>query len=168
MSVQPTNAYFGQKDIQQALLLKRMVRDLLLSHPEPQNLHIVPTVRDPKDGLALSSRNVHLTPNGRVFAIALRRALQLAGWDWDFGSSANVCLARADEIVEEAIIVAGQLDVKIHVEYIEMSDSQTFEPLERGATKDDAGLVILSGAMIVDNIRLIDNILLGDINGVFD
>ena len=44
-SMQPTQSYFGQKDIQQALLLRRMTRDMLMAHPSPDNLHIVPTVR---------------------------------------------------------------------------------------------------------------------------
>jgi pantoate--beta-alanine ligase len=69
--VRPQRAYFGQKDAQQAAVLQRMVRDLNLE----LELHVLPTVRDP-DGLALSSRNAYLTPEERIRALALPRALQ--------------------------------------------------------------------------------------------
>jgi pantoate--beta-alanine ligase len=71
--VQPDFAYFGQKDAQQASVLRRVVRDLNV----PVQLRILPTVRD-EDGLALSSRNVHLTPAERKQALALPRALESA------------------------------------------------------------------------------------------
>jgi pantoate--beta-alanine ligase len=71
--VQPDVAFFGQKDAQQAALLRRVVRDLNM----PLRLRILPTVRD-EDGLALSSRNVHLSPEERERALALPRALESA------------------------------------------------------------------------------------------
>ena len=70
--VSPDVAYFGQKDAQQAVVIRRMVRDLDM----PVRIEICPTVRDP-DGLALSSRNVRLSPEERVRATALHRALEL-------------------------------------------------------------------------------------------
>src|SRR3954452_18484652 len=69
--VGPDVAYFGQKDAQQVAVVKRMVRDLDI----PVRLEALPTVRDP-DGLALSSRNVHLGPDDRIRALALSRALK--------------------------------------------------------------------------------------------
>jgi pantoate--beta-alanine ligase len=71
--VQPDIAFFGQKDAQQAAVLRRVVRDLNV----PVHLRILPTVRD-EDGLALSSRNVHLSPEDRERALALPRALESA------------------------------------------------------------------------------------------
>ena len=71
--VAPDVAFFGQKDAQQVVVVRRMVRDLDL----PAELAVVPTVRDP-DGLALSSRNVRLGPADRERALALHRALQTA------------------------------------------------------------------------------------------
>ncbi len=68
--VAPDRAYFGEKDAQQAAVVKRLVRDLAL----PLEIRLVPTVRDP-DGLALSSRNRHLTPDERRLALVLPRAL---------------------------------------------------------------------------------------------
>ncbi|KDR80759.1 hypothetical protein GALMADRAFT_241193 [Galerina marginata CBS 339.88] len=162
-AIQPTNAYFGQKDIQQALLLKRMCRDLLLSHPEPSNLHIIPTTRDPSDGLALSSRNAYLSANGRKVAPTLRQALQAAEAAWKLGFSKSVCIAAATSVVDFRKTQAQSegLDVNMKLDYLEMNDANTFEELGPQLRKDDVDFVILSGALNVDKTRLIDNILLG-------
>jgi pantoate--beta-alanine ligase len=83
--VRPRRAYFGQKDAQQAAVLRRVVRDLNL----PVEIRVLPTVRDP-DGLALSSRNVRLSPEERERALGLPRALQQA-----VGAADPVAAARA-------------------------------------------------------------------------
>jgi pantoate--beta-alanine ligase len=87
--VRPHVAYFGQKDAQQAALLRRMVRDLNLELA----LRVLPTVRDP-DGLALSSRNAYLSPEERERALALPRALA-TGRSAHLGGSDPVAAARA-------------------------------------------------------------------------
>jgi pantoate--beta-alanine ligase len=169
---QPDHAYFGQKDIQQALLLKRMAADLLMAHPPPAHVHIVPTARDAADGLALSSRNAHLAPAERRAAPALYAALGAAQAAWDAGASARECVARACEVVERATARAAGEGVDVRLDYVEMNDSGTFDALEGGARKADvhpaAGPVILSGAVWVGKTRLIDNILLGDVENVVD
>ncbi|KAF9565863.1 pantothenate synthetase [Agrocybe pediades] len=166
--IEPTQAYFGQKDIQQALLLKRMCRDLLLSHPEPSNLHIIPTARDPADSLALSSRNAYLSTDGRKVATTLWQALKAAETAWTEGRTKRECINAATKVVEEKIAQASKdgLEVVMKLDYVEMNDAQTFEVLEEEKARRDTDLVILSGALYVDKTRLIDNILLGDIHQV--
>jgi len=163
--IQPTKAYFGQKDIQQALLLKRLCRDLLFSHPEPDNVRIIPTSRDPSDNLALSSRNAYLTLDGRKFAPTLIQALHAAESAWAQGLTKAECIARATTIVENKKVQAQleDLNININLEYLEMNDADSFEVLGPHIRRSDVDvdLVILSGALIVDRTRLIDNILLG-------
>ena len=79
---QPTRAYFGQKDIQQALLLRRMLLDLHVPFPLAHNLVILPTYRDQRSHLALSSRNAYLAENEREYATVLVDALEAAEREW--------------------------------------------------------------------------------------
>ncbi|KAJ2930038.1 hypothetical protein H1R20_g7052, partial [Candolleomyces eurysporus] len=169
--IQPTNAYFGQKDVQQAFILKRLVTDLLLSHPTPEHLHIVPTARDPTDGLALSSRNTYLTPDGRKVAPTLRQALLAAEEAWKAGATKEECIAKAKAIVEsnKQKATSEELAVELKLDYVEMNDVKTFDVLEPQARRQaEEQVVILSGALYVDKTRLIDNILLGDTTNILD
>ncbi|KAJ7781988.1 hypothetical protein DFH07DRAFT_792208 [Mycena maculata] len=160
-AIEPTNAYFGQKDIQQCLILKRLCRDTLLSHPDPAHLHIVPTARDPSDGLALSSRNAYLSEDGRKLAPTLYKALAAAQQSWNAGHPKSVCVEHARAVVEGA-------GAAVRLDYIELNDSDTLEPVPDAARRTEAVSkpVILSGAMWVGQTRLIDNIVLGDLNKI--
>ncbi|TBU34084.1 Pantoate-beta-alanine ligase [Dichomitus squalens] len=164
--IEPTRTYFGQKDIQQALLLRRLTRDLLLSHPEPQNLFIVPTARDPSTSLALSSRNAYLSPHEREHAApALYAALQAAQSAWKANASKADCVARAVAVIEETQRKLGD-SADIRMDYVDMNDPESFDVLPDGTSRaeweaDVGGRpVILSGAMWVGKTRLIDNIVL--------
>jgi len=164
---QPTNAYFGQKDIQQALLMRRLVSDLHFSHPTPSRLHIIPTARDPIDGLALSSRNVYLTATERQRAPVFYAALQEAARAWATGASKREAVRRALEQLEVAKDEGGKHGVEIRVDYVEMNDLGTFKEVgdEQVQRSDDAP-VILSGAVWFGQTRLIDNIILGNTDGI--
>ena len=138
-----------------------MCSDLLLSHPEPQNLHIVPTERDATDHLALSSRNIYLSPEERKVANTLHRALSLAKEGWGAGLSKSECQARSKELVESVQAGAG---VEMRLDYIELNDSNSFEAVGDEETRMDyeRNPVLLSGALWVGRTRLIDNLILGD------
>jgi pantoate--beta-alanine ligase len=138
--VQPDVAYFGQKDAQQFAVVKRMVHDLDI----PVRLEALPTVREP-DGLALSSRNVHLGPDDRIRALALSRALKAA-------EGAVAGGERDARRVHE--IAAAQLR-DVDAEYLAIVDPANFDPL---TTIDGRALVAV--AAHVGPVRLIDNVVL--------
>ncbi len=137
--VAPDVAYFGQKDAQQVIVIERMVRDLDLA----LRIEVCPTVREP-DGLAMSSRNVHLSPADRARAAALSRAL-------DAISQA----IEAGERDPAAAIARGRAElepVQIEPEYLELVSAQTLEPVSR-----IDGNVLAVIAARVGGTRLIDN-----------
>ncbi|PFH50260.1 hypothetical protein AMATHDRAFT_61462 [Amanita thiersii Skay4041] len=176
--VQPTNAYFGQKDIQQAFLLRRLCLDLLLGHPDPLHLHIVPTTRE-QDGLALSSRNAYLSPTERRYAPVLYEALRMAEAAWKTGEKKIECVRLAvghiQKCTERAKTDPEQV-VEMRLDYVEMNDVESFDELGDemslsvsrpvgSASAEVVGdgsdkQVILSGAIWVGKTRLIDNIVL--------
>lgn len=156
---QPTNAYFGQKDIQQALLLRRMCRDLLLAHPEADHVHIVPTERDPVDGLALSSRNAYLSTEERSVANTLYRALQAAESRWLAGGTKDGCISAAEALVTDTIKGAASRGIDMKLDYIQMNNPDTFDILDGQTQRRSVGSVVLSGAVWVGKTRLIDNII---------
>ncbi len=142
--VRPDAAFFGQKDAQQALIIKRFVRDLNLD----VTVEVCPIVREP-DGLALSSRNTYLGPDERRAATVLSRGLEAARRAYAGGERSADVLGRriADLIAAEPLARA---------DYIAVVDPETLDPLVR---LDGPALVAL--AVFVGRTRLIDNIFLG-------
>ncbi|KAF8313314.1 pantothenate synthetase [Cantharellus anzutake] len=170
--VQPTRAYFGQKDIQQGLLLRRMVRDLLISHPLPENLIIVPTQREKEDFLALSSRNAYLTSIERPFAPTLYQALTAGRQVWEeisgSGSREGV-VAAAREVIKRRQEEAIQAGVEMRFDYVEVNDPDTFDVVNwRRKERPEGQPVIISGALWIGRTRLIDNLLSGDTKEIFN
>lgn len=137
--VQPDVAYFGQKDAQQALVVRTLVCDLDL----PVRIEVCPIVREP-DGLALSSRNVHLHGDDRKRALALRHGLDAAE------ASVRDGVRDATTIRAAAVAAMGELDVE--PEYVAVVDSETLAPLP---SLIDAALVAVAAR--VGGTRLIDN-----------
>ena len=164
---QPTNAYVGQKDIQQALLLRRLVGDLHLSHPTPDHLHIIPTARDATNSLALSSRNTYLTLAERQLAPALYAALQDAARTWAAGASKWETVHCAIKRLETARDEGEKQGVEVRVDYVEMNDPDSLEDLgDEEVRRSDDAPVILSGAAWFGRTRLIDNVILGNVEGI--
>ncbi|OLL21679.1 Pantoate--beta-alanine ligase [Neolecta irregularis DAH-3] len=152
--VQPETAYFGQKDIQQTVVLKALVRDLLI----PTTVRVFPTLRE-DDGLALSSRNAYLSPDQRKHANALWRGLSAARDVYlsHKDSSRDEILGAAQKIIDE---VSQLTQCEVELEYISMASPETL--LEVGKAVDGT---ILSGAMRIGKkgqlvTRIIDNLIL--------
>jgi pantoate--beta-alanine ligase len=138
---QPDDAYFGQKDAQQALVIRRLVRDLDI----PTHIEICPTVREP-DGLALSSRNVRLDESARRRAPALSRALRAVEAAVSEGEhDAGRALAAGEAILAEAGIAP---------EYFAAVSSDTLAPVDRFT-----GETLVAIAANIGGVRLIDNVL---------
>jgi pantoate--beta-alanine ligase len=140
--VRPAVAVFGQKDFQQAALIKRLVEDLNLG----VRVVVYPTVRE-ADGLALSSRNVYLTPAQRRAAPVLFRALNA-------GRLALRSGVRSGAGVRQAMRRVLSTEPVARFEYLAVCDPDTLEPLKR--VRDRA---VLLGAIRIGRIRLIDNLL---------
>ncbi|GAA5863424.1 hypothetical protein JCM8547_006977 [Rhodosporidiobolus lusitaniae] len=162
--VQPTRAYFGQKDIQQALLLRRMTLDLHVPHPLSHNLIILPTHRDSSSSLALSSRNAYLSPEERPWATVLIDALEKGRAEWDAQRSTDEgrvsvksVLKKAEEHVKsvEEKVKEGGKGVEVKLLYFAMNDPEELHDLE-GEVEKGRG-AILSGAVMLGKTRLIDN-----------
>ena len=139
----PDKAYFGQKDAQQVVVIKQMVRDLNF----PLEVVVCPIVREP-DRLALSSRNVYLKPEERQAATVLYRALSAAKAKYDAGE-------RDAEMLRAAMSSTIAAEPLAREEYVSAADPDTLAELER----IDKG-VLLSMAVRIGKTRLIDNFLL--------
>ncbi|HEY7826833.1 MAG TPA: pantoate--beta-alanine ligase, partial [Candidatus Limnocylindrales bacterium] len=137
------HAYFGQKDAQQVMVIRRMARDLAL----PTDVIACPTVREP-DGLALSSRNVHLGPDERVAAAVLHRALLAAADRWRAGERSGDALRAQLEAVLRSEPLANP-------DYVSVADALTLVELDQVD-----GAALLSLAVRFGSTRLIDNELL--------
>ena len=142
--IRPDNVYFGQKDAQQCLVIKRLNTDLDLG----AEIIVMPTVRDP-DGLAMSSRNAYLSPEDRRAALSLHRALMLAETSY------------ADSVLDARVLRREMLELleaepSACVEYVSVADAGTLVELD---TIDRPALV--SMAVRIGGVRLIDNIVLG-------
>jgi pantoate--beta-alanine ligase len=138
----PDVAYFGQKDAQQTVVLRRLVADLNL----PVRVQVCPTVRE-ADGLAMSSRNVRLTPQERARALALPEALHAAAR-----------LAAAGERSAAALLEAARSAMLAHdvqPEYVELVDPETMQPCEQLQRES-----LLALAARIGQTRLIDNVVL--------
>jgi pantoate--beta-alanine ligase len=140
--VQPDKAYFGQKDAQQCVVVKKMVSDLNM----PLEVVVVPTVREP-DGLAMSSRNVYLSPEERKAAVVLSRSLMLAE------NLINGGEKDADK-VREAMHVLINREPRAFIDYVSIADGATLEELAR--VKKDA---VISLAVRFGRTRLLDNMI---------
>ena len=153
--VQPERAYFGQKDIQQTIVLNALVRDLHL----PIDLRVCPTIRE-SDGLALSSRNAYLNPDQRDDALVLSQALK-AGVDIYLAQTSPF----AKTVREAATTTLSQrIDAsqgRVSLDYLSLVDSDTLQDLKDA---DSAKGGVLVGAVFLHGssrtIRLIDNVIL--------
>jgi pantoate--beta-alanine ligase len=136
--VGPDRAYFGHKDIQQAAVIRRMVRDLAI----PVEVVVCPTVREP-DGLAMSSRNALLSAEERERATALHRALK----------AAEASIAAGERDVAAVLVGAQRELLAVEPEYFELVDPESIAPI-RGRIDGDVLAVV---AARVGATRLIDN-----------
>jgi len=141
--VEPDRAYFGQKDAQQAVVVKRMVKDLNMN----VEIRVCPIIRE-KDGLAMSSRNVRLNAEERKSASLIYKSLSEASKLVNSGEKSS------HRIVEK---VSGILnsDPLIKVDYVEAVDAETLKPVNV-----ISGRVLLAVAVKIGNTRLIDNMIL--------
>lgn len=137
------HAYFGQKDAQQVMVIRQMARDLAL----PTQVIACATVREP-DGLALSSRNVHLRPAERAAAPVLRQALLAAAAQWRLGERSGEALRTMLRSTLAGVPLAQP-------EYVSVADALTLRELDQ-----IEGTALLSLAVRFGSTRLIDNELL--------
>ena len=142
LAVKPHLAVFGQKDAQQVAVIRKMVRDLNFD----VSIIIAPIIREP-DGLAMSSRNVYLSPEERADALVLNQSLQKAESMIRRGERKTVTIIRA---MEDLIRTKKQAKI----DYIEVVDPDTLRPI---ATVESKALIAL--AVFVGKTRLIDNLI---------
>jgi pantoate--beta-alanine ligase len=152
--VQPTKAYFGQKDISQCILVKSLVLDLNI----PVQIQVCETVRE-NDGLAMSSRNTYLTTNERPYANILYKALNI-GKDMFDSNDVNKIISSKDiiKVIEESL-KSEPLVSKI--EYISIASHIDMTELSHVSLSKGA---VISSAIRLGSVRLIDNLLIGIAN----
>ncbi|MFZ1043205.1 MAG: pantoate--beta-alanine ligase [Anaerolineales bacterium] len=143
-AAQPTKAYFGQKDAQQAAVIRRMTEDLNF----PIEIVVCPIVREP-DGLAMSSRNVYLDANQRKAATVLYRSLSAAKAAYEKGE-------RDAEKLRQIMKATLASEPLAQMQYVSCADYDTLQELEKVT-----GKTLLSMAVFLGKTRLIDNFVLG-------
>lgn len=143
--MRPDRAYFGQKDGQQVVVIQKLALDLDMG----VEVVVMPTIRD-ADGLAMSSRNVQLSPEQRAAAPVLHRALCQMYLLWSGGERDGSVLRDAAEMILESEPAVEQID------YISVADMSTLDELQMV----EEGRVMVSGAIRMGAVRLIDNIVL--------
>ena len=143
--VRPHFAFFGQKDAQQSVIVKQMVRDLALN----TEIVVIPVVRE-ESGLAMSSRNEYLNDEQRQAATVLSRALSQARAEYEDGECSA---ARLIELVRSTI----EKESLARIDYVSVNDAETLENLDKIEDRP----VLLSLAVFVGKTRLIDNVVLG-------
>jgi pantoate--beta-alanine ligase len=141
---QPHRAYFGQKDAQQVAVIRQMVRDLNFA----LEIVVCPTVRE-ADGLAMSSRNVYLSPEQRTAATVLFRALTAAHNRYAAGE-------RDPERLRQTMLTELGTERKAQPEYVSVADAETLRELQTAIER----AALLSMAVRIGKTRLIDNLLL--------
>lgn len=149
--VQPTAAYFGQKDISQFIMLRRMVDDLNM----PVAVKASPTLRE-SDGLAMSSRNVYLSPHERKVSSVLVQALQAAV---DCCEKSPNGVATAAKMISSAHEVLSKESLVSEIQYISIASPFDMSELASANVQDGA---VVSAAIKVGSVRLIDNLLVGN------
>lgn len=137
--IKPDKLYLGQKDMQQAVILKKMVIDLNYK----TEVVICPIIRE-KDGLAMSSRNAYLTPDERNIATILRKALQIG--------ESMIELGEQDSQIIIKEIKRKIKETNAEIDYVEIVDPDTLAKKERVS-----GRVLIAAAIFIGNKRLIDN-----------
>ncbi len=143
--VEPTRAYFGQKDAQQVVVIQKMVADLHMN----LEVVVVPTVREP-DGLAMSSRNVYLSPQERKAATVIYKSLSLAQKLWGKGE-------RNADVIRKKMTALIQSEPRAsRIDYVSIADAETLEELDSIDRR-----AVVSLAVKIGKPRLIDNIVLG-------
>jgi pantoate--beta-alanine ligase len=143
--VRPDFAFFGQKDAQQAIVIKRLVRDLAFR----TEVVIVPIVRE-ESGLAMSSRNTYLTDEEHRAANVLKRALSKANAAYNEGE-------RAASRLIETVRATIEDEKLARIDYVSLNDAETLDALDRLEDRP----ALLSLAVFIGKTRLIDNIILG-------
>ncbi|KAI5795580.1 hypothetical protein EDC01DRAFT_782143 [Geopyxis carbonaria] len=165
--VQPDRAYFGQKDVQQSIVLRRMVRDLCV----PLEIVVCETGRE-EDGLAMSSRNVYLGERRRAVAPVLYKALKAAAAVYDSVEGKTVKSADVVRAGREVLDAAlGTDGVRWEVEYFSLADKEELEELEEVVDREQGAVLSAALKMLPTKegegpVRLIDNIILEGQTGV--
>ena len=143
--VRPDRAYFGQKDGQQTVVVRKLARDLDMG----LEIVVCPTVRE-EDGLAMSSRNIRLTPEQRKAATIIYRALSRGAELWAKGETdARRLTAVVKEVLESEPLINS-------IDYVSVADADTLEELA-----EVTGRAMVSTAVRMGSLRLIDNVIIG-------